>query len=49
MTIWRQGELIELDITDLTDTGDGVGKWPDEDGQNRVVFVPDTVPAIACL
>jgi len=35
---WRQGELIELQITDLSDSGDGVGRW---DG--RVVFVPDTV------
>lgn len=36
---WRQGELIELEIVDLNDTGDGVGK---ENG--RVVFVPNTVP-----
>ncbi|HLP87932.1 MAG TPA: 23S rRNA (uracil(1939)-C(5))-methyltransferase RlmD [Nostocaceae cyanobacterium] len=39
MTNWQQGELIEVEITDLTDTGDGVGRW-----EQRVVFVPDTVP-----
>ncbi|MBE9005643.1 23S rRNA (uracil(1939)-C(5))-methyltransferase RlmD [Fortiea sp. LEGE XX443] len=37
--IWRQGELIEVAIADLNDTGDGVGRYED-----RVVFVPDTVP-----
>ncbi|BAZ30075.1 RNA methyltransferase [Cylindrospermum sp. NIES-4074] len=37
--IWQQGELIELTIADLSDTGDGVGRW-----DHRVVFVPDTVP-----
>lgn len=36
---WQQGELIELTIDDLSDTGDGVGRW-----EQRVVFVPDTVP-----
>jgi len=35
---WRQGELVEVKITDLSDRGDGVGRA----GQ-RVVFVPDTV------
>ena len=35
---WQQGSLIEVDITDLSDRADGVGRW---DG--RVVFVPDTV------
>lgn len=35
---WRQGELLEVTITDLSDSGDGVGRF----GQ-RVVFVPDTV------
>ncbi|MBL1177932.1 23S rRNA (uracil(1939)-C(5))-methyltransferase RlmD [Pantanalinema sp. GBBB05] len=35
---WRQGELVEVTITDLSDRGDGVGRY----GQ-RVVFVPDTV------
>ncbi|MEO0968545.1 MAG: 23S rRNA (uracil(1939)-C(5))-methyltransferase RlmD [Cyanobacteria bacterium J06639_18] len=38
-TKWRQGELIEVEIVDLNDTGDGVAK---KDG--RVVFVADTVP-----
>lgn len=37
--VWRQGELIEVTISDLSDTGDGVGRF-----DNRVVFVPDTVP-----
>ncbi|NJM69304.1 MAG: 23S rRNA (uracil(1939)-C(5))-methyltransferase RlmD [Scytonema sp. RU_4_4] len=36
---WKQGELIDLEILDLNDAGDGVGRW-----QERVVFVPDTVP-----
>lgn len=36
---WKQGAAIELEITDLADSGDGVGRWDD-----RVVFVPDTVP-----
>jgi 23S rRNA (uracil1939-C5)-methyltransferase len=35
---WRQGELVEITISDLSDSGDGVGRL----GQ-RVVFVPDTV------
>ncbi|MBW4614261.1 MAG: 23S rRNA (uracil(1939)-C(5))-methyltransferase RlmD [Desmonostoc vinosum HA7617-LM4] len=38
-TVWRQGELIEVAITDLSDTGDGVGRC-----DQRVVFVADTVP-----
>ena len=33
----EQGQVIEVEITDLADAGDGVGKWDD-----RVVFVPDT-------
>jgi 23S rRNA (uracil1939-C5)-methyltransferase len=37
--LWEQGALIEVNIADLTDTGDGVGRW-----QERVVFVPETVP-----
>ncbi|MBD2458678.1 23S rRNA (uracil(1939)-C(5))-methyltransferase RlmD [Nostoc sp. FACHB-87] len=37
--IWKQGELIEVAIADLSDTGDGVGRYDE-----RVVFVPDTVP-----
>ncbi|MDB9313521.1 23S rRNA (uracil(1939)-C(5))-methyltransferase RlmD [Spirulina sp. CS-785/01] len=36
--LWQQGSLIELTIEDLSDRGDGVGRY-----QNRVVFVPDTV------
>jgi len=36
--LWKQGRLVDVTITDLTDTGDGVGRF----GQ-RVVFVPDTV------
>lgn len=35
---WQQGQLIELTITDLSDSGDGVGRFGE-----RVVFVPDTV------
>ncbi|MEA5505378.1 23S rRNA (uracil(1939)-C(5))-methyltransferase RlmD [Halotia wernerae UHCC 0503] len=38
-TVWQQGELIEVAIADLSDTGDGVGRF-----DQRVVFVPDTVP-----
>jgi 23S rRNA (uracil1939-C5)-methyltransferase len=36
---WQQGATLELTITDLTSSGDGLGRW-----QERVVFVPDTVP-----
>ena len=36
---WQQGNLIDIDIDDLSNSGDGVGRY---DG--RVVFVPDTVP-----
>ncbi|PPT08137.1 RNA methyltransferase TrmA family [Geitlerinema sp. FC II] len=36
-TLWQQGQSIALDIEDLADSGDGVGRW-----QQRVVFVPDT-------
>ncbi|MBW4488578.1 MAG: 23S rRNA (uracil(1939)-C(5))-methyltransferase RlmD [Trichocoleus desertorum ATA4-8-CV12] len=36
---WRQGELVEIEIHDLTDGGEGVGRF-----SQRVVFVPDTVP-----
>jgi len=35
---WEQGSLIEVEISDLSDRADGVGRW-----QGRVVFVPDTV------
>ncbi|MGD1852890.1 MAG: 23S rRNA (uracil(1939)-C(5))-methyltransferase RlmD [Leptolyngbyaceae cyanobacterium] len=36
---WQQGEVIELTIDELTNSGDGVGRW-----QDRVVFVADAVP-----
>ncbi len=35
---WQQGQLVEVNITDLSDTGEGVGRLG-----GRVVFVPDTV------
>ena len=35
---WQQGQVIDVTITDLSDSGDGVGRSDD-----RVVFVPDTV------
>ena len=35
---WQQGQVIDVTITDLSDSGDGVGRADD-----RVVFVPDTV------
>jgi len=35
---WQQGQLVEVMITDLSDTGEGVGRLG-----GRVVFVPDTV------
>lgn len=35
----QQGQAISLEITDLSDRGDGVGRF-----QDVVVFVPDTVP-----
>ncbi|MGB7249797.1 MAG: 23S rRNA (uracil(1939)-C(5))-methyltransferase RlmD [Phormidesmis sp.] len=36
---WQQGETLKVTITDLSNGGDGVGRWED-----RVVFVPNTVP-----
>ncbi|ASC72196.1 putative RNA methyltransferase [Halomicronema hongdechloris C2206] len=39
MTAWQQGSIVEVTIVDLSNSGDGVGRW-----QGRVVFVPDTVP-----
>lgn len=36
--LWQQGQLVEVTITDLNDTGEGVGRLG-----SRVVFVPDTV------
>lgn len=35
---WQQGALVEVVISDLSDSGDGVGRV-----DQRVVFVPDTV------
>ena len=42
--LWKQGQLVEVAITDLSDTGVGVGRF-----QERVVFVPDTVPGDRAL
>jgi 23S rRNA (uracil1939-C5)-methyltransferase len=36
--LWQQGEVVELTITDLSHSGEGVGRYA-----GRVVFVPDTV------
>lgn len=36
---WQQGGILDVAIASLSVTGDGVGRW-----QERVVFVPDTVP-----
>lgn len=38
-SLWEQGSILELEVVDLSDSGDGVGRW-----QQRVVFIPDTVP-----
>ncbi len=38
---WQQGQLVEVTIADLSNNGDGVGRWG---SQGQVVFVPDTVP-----
>lgn len=38
-SVWQQGQLVEITITDLTDNGDGVGRYDE-----KVIFVPDTVP-----
>ncbi|WP_414548049.1 23S rRNA (uracil(1939)-C(5))-methyltransferase RlmD [Anabaena sp. CCY 0017] len=35
----QQGDLIEIAIADLSNTGEGVGRF-----EEQVVFVPDTVP-----
>ena len=35
---WQQGQLVKVSITDLNDTGEGVGRL-----EGRVIFVPDTV------
>lgn len=39
MNQWQQGSTLEIDINSLSSEGDGVGRW-----ENRIVFVPDTVP-----
>jgi 23S rRNA (uracil1939-C5)-methyltransferase len=36
---WQQGQRLELEISELSLTGVGVGRW-----QDRVVFVADAVP-----
>lgn len=41
---WQQGQLVEVSITDLNDTGEGVGRL-----EGRVIFVPDTVPGDRAL
>lgn len=41
---WQQGQLVEVLINDLSDSGDGVGRWGE-----RVVFVPDSVPGDRAL
>ena len=38
---WKQGQLVEVTIADLSPTGDGVARWG---SPQRVVFVPNTVP-----
>lgn len=39
MGAWQQGQMLELTIDNLSNRGDGVGRWED-----RVVFVADTAP-----
>jgi 23S rRNA (uracil1939-C5)-methyltransferase len=39
MEEWQQGATLELTVSDLSSSGDGLGRW-----QERVIFVPDTVP-----
>ncbi|MEC4851685.1 MAG: 23S rRNA (uracil(1939)-C(5))-methyltransferase RlmD, partial [Jaaginema sp. PMC 1079.18] len=38
-SLWQQGQCLEIEVSDLSDSGEGVGRW-----QDRVVFVPHTVP-----
>ncbi|MGK7946872.1 MAG: 23S rRNA (uracil(1939)-C(5))-methyltransferase RlmD [Microcystaceae cyanobacterium] len=40
---WQQGALITLEITDVSHSGDGVGR-----SQGKVVFVPNTVTGDRC-
>jgi 23S rRNA (uracil1939-C5)-methyltransferase len=45
--MFQQGQIVEVEITDLTDKGEGVGRSPDrviDRAENLVIFVPDTVP-----
>ena len=35
---WQQGQLVEVEITDVSDRGDGIGRF-----EERVVFVPQAV------
>ena len=47
LELWQQGTLVEIDIHDLSHSGDGVGRWSDPnsaEASQRVVFVPDAVP-----
>ena len=37
--LWRQGQILEIEISDLNSDGEGVGRW-----RERVVFAPDTAP-----
>nr|WP_277882856.1 23S rRNA (uracil(1939)-C(5))-methyltransferase RlmD [Leptolyngbya sp. FACHB-671] len=41
---WQQGQLLEMAIADLSNSGDGVGRW-----EGRVVFVPNAVPGDRAL
>lgn len=41
---WQQGQLVEVEITDLSDAGEGVGRYGE-----RVVFVPDSAPGDRAL
>jgi len=36
--MWQKGATIEVEITDVSNSGEGVGRY-----QERVVFVPNTV------
>jgi 23S rRNA (uracil1939-C5)-methyltransferase len=45
--MFQQGQIVEVEITDLTDKGEGVGRSGDranDRAENLVIFVPDTVP-----
>ncbi len=36
---WQQGQVLDLTVDELSNSGDGVGRW-----QDRVVFVANAVP-----